>query len=710
MLSSVEEILRKEFGRELGDKNVHIIDPFVGTGNFMVNLMRRLPKTQLEYKYREELHCNEVMLLPYYVATMNIEHTFLEQTGQYQSFPGVCLVDTFETAEKQTEFGFFNPENTERVKRQRTAPIFVVLGNPPYNANQVNENDNNKNRKYHSVDARISETYAKDSTATLLNKLSGDPYVKAYRWASDRLKDEGIVAFVSNSSFISKRQFDGMRKHLRKDFQTLYILNLQGEVREGRHFAGTTHNVFGIQLGISINLLIRGGKSGTAPARIFYHSVPEDWRRERKLAFLARTADYRSIDWNELVPDKRNTWLTEGLDEDFEIFAPLGLKKFAGKLSGPKAPLLLKYALGISTNRDDVVYGVDANELSARVREFIGDYNSEVDRYHAKKRRTSVDDFVDTSSIKWSRDLKQELEKGHKFQPTANAIRRVEHRPFFSTNIWLQDAIVDRIGPLWTFIPPKKSSGENRIMCITGPGSQKEFMALMTNCLVDLHFVGAASATQCFPFYRYDAENDEQHENIPLSTLIRFEQHYDDETITKWDIFHYVYAVLHHPEYRARYAANLRRELPRIPFIAKEAKTFHAFAEIGQELADLHANYEDAPEYKLQRIENPDESLNWGVEKMRLSKDKSAIIYNEFLTLDGIPKETFNYRLGNRSALDWVIDQYQVSIDKRSGITNDPNRDDEPDYIVKLIGKVITVSLQTQKLVATLPALEIATA
>ena len=709
MLASVEEILRKEFGRELGDKNVHIIDPFVGTGNYIVNLMRRLPKTQLEYKYSNELHCNEVMLLPYYIATMNIEHTFLEKTGNYEPFPGICLVDTFETAERQTEFGFATRENVERVKRQRAADIFVFLGNPPYNANQVNENDNNKNRKYHFVGHRVTETYVKDSTATLRNKISGDPYVKAYRWASDRLREEGVVAFVSNSSFISKRQFDGMRKHLPKDFNTLYVLNLQGEVREGHQFAGTTHNVFGIKLGISINLLVRGGKTATTPGTIFYYSVPEDWRREKKLAFLARANDYRNIGWRTLIPDKQNTWLTEGLEKDFEHFTPVGAKKLAGKLSGPRAPLFLKYALGISTNRDDVVYGMDAKELSKRVHTFIEAYNSEVDRYHEKKRRISVDDFVDTSSIKWSRDLKQELWKARKFQPAENAIHRVKHRPFLPTNIWLQDSIVDRIGPLWTFIPPNGSSHVNRLICLTGPGSQKPFMTLMTDCLVDLHFVGAASATQCFPFYTYDRENGERRENIALSTLIRFQQHYDDEKITKWDIFHYVYAILHHPEYRTRYAANLRRELPRIPFIGKDAKTFHAFAEIGSKLADLHVNYEGAAEYKLKRTENAEEKLNWRVEKMRLTRDKRAIVYNDFLTLDGIPPETFAYRLGNRSALEWVIDQYKVSTDQRSGITNDPNREDEPDYIVKLLGKVVTVSLETQKLIAQLPPLQIET-
>ena len=261
MLASVEEILKTEFDRALGDPGVHVIDPFVGTGNFMVNLIRRLPKTRLEHKYRHELHCNEVMLLPYYVAAMNIEHTFYEQIGRYEAFPGICLVDTFETAEKaQAEFGFFNPENTERVKRQKAAPIFVVMGNPPYNAWQQDENDNNKNRKYEEVDRRVRQTYGADSAATLQNSLA-DPYIKALRWASDRIGEEGIVAYVTNSGFVDGLAGDGVRQHLARDFDKVFILDLGGNVRKNPKLSGTKHNVFGIQVGVSINLFIRKQKA-----------------------------------------------------------------------------------------------------------------------------------------------------------------------------------------------------------------------------------------------------------------------------------------------------------------------------------------------------------------------------------------------------------------------------------------------------------------
>lgn len=261
MVCSVEEILQKEFGKSLTSPGVHILDPFVGTGNFIVRAMQEIKKTALEQKYKHELHCNEVMLLPYYIASMNIEHEFYELTGRYEPFEGICMVDTFELAEgEQRTLSFMNPENTQRVERQKQSPIFVIIGNPPYNANQVNENDNNKNRKYKMLDKRVSDTYAKDSKATLVNKLS-DPYVKAIRWATDRIGDEGIVAFVTNNSFVDNLAFDGMRKHLAQDFDEIYVLDLGGNVRKNPKLSGTTHNVFGIQVGVSINIFVRKRRS-----------------------------------------------------------------------------------------------------------------------------------------------------------------------------------------------------------------------------------------------------------------------------------------------------------------------------------------------------------------------------------------------------------------------------------------------------------------
>ena len=709
MLASVEEILKTEFGRALGDPGVHVIDPFVGTGNFMVNLIRRLPKTRLEHKYRHELHCNEVMLLPYYVAAMNIEHTFYEQIGRYEAFPGICLVDTFETAEKsQAEFGFFNPENSERVKRQKAAPIFVVMGNPPYNAHQLNENDNNKNRSYEAVDARVRHTYTADSSATNKSALS-DPYVKALRWASDRIGKEGIVAYVCNNSFIDDIAFDGVRKHLARDFDALYVLNLGGNVRKNPKLSGTTHNVFGIQVGVSINLLVRGGKHAAELARISYHAVPTDWRRGEKTLYLDEKQDQSNIDWALITPNENNHWLTEGLLEEFDEFLPL-------------EGIFRTVSYGVQTNRDDWVCNFNREALETSVRTLIETYNSERERWHNKKRKKEqLDSFVtdDHHKVKWSSRLKECLLRNESVTWDKASIRRYQYRPFTKTLVYFDPVLLHRRSQFPAILPTPETELENRILSLSDVGSRSPFSALAIGALPDLHLCASSDTFQFLPFYTYDGEDGARRENIPLSTVVRFQNHYGDEQITKWDIFHYVYAVLHHPEYRTRYAANLRRELPRIPMVAQASSlhpksnrkleacaTFHAYAATGQKLADLHVHYEQAAEYPLHRIENPEAKLNWRVEKMRLTKDKTTLAYNDFLTLAGIPEAAFAYRLGNRSALEWVIDQYQVSTAKRSGITNDSNREDEPDYIVKLIGKVITVSLETQKLIHSLPLLE----
>src|SRR6185503_16226745 len=313
MVKSVEEILQKEFGKSLSSRDVHILDPFVGTGNFLVRVMREIKRTSLEYKYKNELHCNEVMLLPYYIASMNIEHEHFDLTGSYEPFEGICFVDTFELAEAhQASFSFMSPENTQRVERQKQSPITVIIGNPPYNSNQVNENDNNKNRKYKVMDKRVSETYAKDSKARLLNKLS-DPYAKAVRWASDRIGDEGIVAFVTNNSFVDQIAFDGMRTHLEQDFDEIYIVDLGGNIRKNPKLSGTTHNVFGIQVGVSINLFIRK-KRRSESARISYARVDEFWRKEEKYRYLEEKQHRSNIEWQRIEPDEKHTWLTEGMN------------------------------------------------------------------------------------------------------------------------------------------------------------------------------------------------------------------------------------------------------------------------------------------------------------------------------------------------------------------------------------------------------------
>ena len=698
MVRSVEEILQKEFGKSLSSKDVHILDPFVGTGNFLVRVMREIKRTSIEYKYKNELHCNEVMLLPYYIASMNIEHEHFELTGNYEPFEGICFVDTFELAEgHQASFSFMSPENTQRVERQKRSPITVIIGNPPYNAWQINENDNNKNRKYKVMDKRVSETYAKDSSASLVTSLS-DPYVKAIRWASDRIGNEGVVAFVTNSGFLEQFAFDGMRKHLEQDFDEIYLFDLGGNVRRNTKLSGTTHNVFGIQVGVSINLFVRRRQRSGA-VKIYYARVDEFWRKEQKYRFLDEAKQRENVAWQLLKPDSKHTWLTTGLNKDFDEYIALGWTKSPS--ANRDEGIFKTYSIGISSKRDNIVYDFDHTSLAKRVKAFCDGYNNEVFRYQQAKQPMDIDSFVDYGKIKWSLGLKSHLRRGRLAHFDESNIRTALYRPFTLKFLYYDKILVDARGLQDTFFPI--ASGENLIIYVSDKGYRSPFSALLTDKIAESHLCATTDGFQSFPFYTYAGDGSNRKENITDWALNEFRSRYKDQSITKWDIFHYTYALLHHPTYRTRYAANLKRELPRIPF----APDFHAFAQAGKQLAELHVDYEKQPEYPLEMIENPNTPLDWRVERMRLSKDKTKIIYNDFLTLSGIPAEAFEYRLGNRSALDWVIDQYQVSTDKRSGITNDPNRLDDPQYIVRLIGQVLTVSLETVKIVRALPDLGI---
>ena len=704
MVKSVAAILEREFGRSLADEGVHIIDPFVGTGNFIVRMMREIPRTALARKYASELHCNEVMLLPYYIASMNIEHEYYDATGRYEPFEGICLVDTFDLAEDR-QLPLFAPENTQRVENQKRVPMYVVIGNPPYNVGQVNENDNNKNRKYPTMDRRVAETYAKASKATNKNKLS-DAYVKSIRWASDRIGKEGVVAFVTNNGFLDSISFDGMRKYLAEGFDAIYILDLGGNVRKNPKLSGTTHNVFGIQVGVSINFLIK--KSGKADTQtgMFYTRVDQNWRKEEKHRFLDAKEQYGNIDWEPIAPDKRHTWLTEGQHAEYESFIPIGTRE-AKTGKGEAIDVTFKiYSLGVSTNRDAWARNFNRSALTENMRRMIDTYNGQVFKWERQKSpSTTVDDYVvyDDKEISWSRDLKAKLKRGRFAKYAEHKVRESLYRPFTKSHLYFDRAMNDMVYVVPSIFPSMDSEEENRAICMTDKGSEKPFMTLMSCQIADLHLVGAGCGSQCFPFYTYDEDGSNRRENITDWALARFRAQYDDETISKWDIFHYVYGLLHHPVYRERYQANLKRELPRIPF----APDFRAFAAAGARLAQIHVGYEEQPQYPLAKVETPEMPLDWRVEKMRLSKDKTQLRYNGFLTLDGIPAEAFAYRLGNRSALEWVIDQYRVKTDKRSGIVNDPNRTDEPEYIVRLIGKVISVSLETVKIVERLPGLGI---
>ena len=701
MVKSVEQILQTEFDRSLSDTGVNIIDPFVGTGNFIVRIMQALDSISLERKYTAdppELQCNEVMLLPYYIASLNIEHEFYTATNRYVPYEGLCLVDTFEMTEDR-QLQLLTRANTARVEKQKETPMFVVIGNPPYNVGQVNENDNNKNRKYKTMDERVRETYSYNSKATNKNALS-DPYVKAIRWALDRVEDEGVVAFVTNNSFLHGVAFDGMRKHLADDCDAIYIFDLGGNARKGLKVSDA--NVFGIRVGVSINLFVKKDGDSSESPRIFYYRTDDLWDKKQKFSFLSECENVGGIQWQTIQPDERHTWLTEGLHSEFNTFIPMGTKEAKAAKDEAVDVIFKTYSSGVKTNRDAWAYNFNQDTLAENMRGMIEIYNEQVFKWERRENQDAdVDDFVisDDEKIGWSSGLKLKLKSGQVADFSRDQIRTSLYRPFTKLNLYFDRMTTERVYVFPSIFPASETEKENRVICVGGYG-RKEFAILMSKFVPDVNLY--SDPQQSFPFYTYDEDGTNRRENITDWALTEFRFHYKDDTITKWDIFHYTYGLLHHPAYREKYEANLKRDLPHIPF----ANDFWGFAKAGERLAELHVNYESQPEYdNLKFVQNPDTRLDWRVEKMKLSKDKTQIVYNDFLTLDGIPEKALDYRLGNRSALEWIINQYCVKIDKRSGIVNDPNQADDPQYIVKLIGKVITISLETVKIVEALPDL-----
>ena len=707
MVNSVEFLLQDKFNRSLSDTGVHIIDPFVGTGNFIVRIMQDIRKTTLEKKYQSELHCNENLLLPYYIANLNIQQEYYYHTGTSLSFEGIAFADTFELYEKG-QMDLFTEENTKRVELQKENDMFVVIGNPPYNAGQDDENQNNKNRQYPPLDKQIQNTYSKDSNARLSRKLY-DPYVRAFFWASDRIGESGIVAFVTNNSFITERTFDGMRKHLTEGFNAVYVLNLGGDIRKGQP---VDSNVFGITVGVSITLLVKTGVPIDSPC-IFYNNETELQSKAQTFDFLNRHQNVGNVSWQQIQPDAKNKWLTEGLQEDFFDHIPMGTKKVKenNKTTAETAEgvIFKNFSLGVSTNRDYWVYNFNQHKLRDNVQRMIDNYNVEVDRYNRQTPpRPEVDDFVinDATKIKWSRDLKKKLKRGVSTEYVPHKIRTSLYRPFTKTNLFFDKILIDSPGQFPSIFPTSETEIENRVICVAGSGDRKGFGCLATNKIpsIDLAF----EKIQCFPFYTYDRDGTNRRKNITDWALAEFQNQYEDDGITKWDIFHYIYGLLHHKSYREKYTEDLKDNLPHIPF----ANDFWVYSNVGKELAYLHVNYESVPKYEgLMLKENPYIQLNWRVEKMKLSEEKRQIQYNDFLTIENIPAEAFDYKLGGWSALKWIENQYQIKVDKdtrnRKGsyIVRDPNSEEDPQYIVDLIARVITVSLETVKLINGLPAL-----
>ena len=506
---------------------------------------------------------------------------------------------------------------------------------------------------------------------------------------------------MTNHNFITGQAFDGMRKHLAEACDAIYLLDLGGNVRKGH--PGDA-NVFDIQVGVSINLFVKKGQHQSKSANIFYNCETAEMSKEATFEFLDKCEHIGNVNWDAIQPDARRTWLTEGLREDFETFMPIGSKAAKAAKGEVSGVIFHQFSSGVKTNRDAWAINFNREALTKNVQRMMDTYNTQALKWQQQTVR-NVDDFVgyDDQKISWSSGLKQKLTSGYVAELDPEKIRQTLYRPFTKSHLYFDRFMAERVYVFPSIFPNPQSETENRVICVN-ISREKPFTCLITDCISEHIMTGGfGSAGQYFPFYIYDEDGANRQENITDWALAQFREHYKDENITKWDIFHYTYALLHHPAYRERYQVNLKRDLPHIPF----APAFWEFVKAGRRLAEIHVHYEDQPKYKLDLIETEGMSLDWRVEKMQLSKNKTQIKYNDFLTLDGIPIEAFQYRLGNRSALEWVVDQYRVKTDKRSGIENDPNCADDETYIVDLIRKVISVSLETVEIIERLSGLDI---
>ncbi|MEX0720327.1 MAG: type ISP restriction/modification enzyme [Balneolaceae bacterium] len=688
MIRSTDYLLDKHFGRSLHHQNVHILDPATGTGTFITDIIEHIPYQYLEYKYEHEIHANEVAILPYYVANLNIEFTYKQKTGQYKEFPNICFVDTLDNTASLTwdrmksdqapqisMFGM-SSENAERIKRQNQQRISVVIGNPPYNAKQANYNFQNSNRAYNAIDSRIKNTFIKEGTAQ--NQIVVyDMYTRFYRWAMDRLDQNGMITFITNRSFIDGRAFNGFRKCIERDFDYCYIIDTKSDVRANPKIAGTTHNVFGIQTGVAIMFLIRKEERAEGKCQIYYNGEIEDnWLKERKLEWL-KHKNLKDISFEVINPSKNYNWINLS-DNDFNDLIPLIDKEVkAGK---SEESIFKMYSRGVATQRDEWVYDFNKKSLKERVNFMISIYQKTLKK----------PDFKDKMLIKWDRELQKYLDRKIEKNFSQESMIKGQYRPFVSKWFYFDRHFN---GMTYQWFDIYNAEDRQKIISIPGLSSPKEFHALALETIIDLNALPAGC--QNIPMYCYD-ENGNRQENVTDWGLEQFQTHYEDASISKKDIFHYTYGVLHDPAYRKKYELNLKREFPRIPFY----EDFHQWKVWGEELMGLHINYEDAAPFKLAL----NETVISSKPKAKLKADKAAgtIQLDENTQLSGIPAIAWEYKLGNRSALEWILDQYKEKKPRDKTIREKFNTYKFADYkkeVIKLLQKVTTVSVKTMEIV-----------
>lgn len=698
MIESTDYLLHKHFNKFLEDKGVEILDPATGTGTFICDIIDYLRKEKLEYKYRNEIHANEVAILPYYISNLNIEYTYTQKMGSYAEFENLCFVDTldnmgFAYRGKQIDmFAPFTEENAKRIKNQNNKKIAVIIGNPPYNANQLNENDNNKNREYPAIDKRIKDTFIAQSTAQKTKVY--DMYARFYRWAFDRLDNNGVVAFVTNRSFIDSRTFDGFRKTIQTEFDHAYIIDTRSDVRANPKIAGTTHNIFGIQTGVAIMFLVKKESKQKKECSIEYITLDDFWTKEEKLQWFTEHP-FSKIVFERIRPDKKNNWINLS-DNDFDALI-LGANeqgKF-GRSNSNKNSLFKIVNLGVSTNGDSWSYDFDAGPLTEKVKYFVNTYNKLITNNNLS--------FPD--DIKWSNALKVRFQAKDRISYDPKRIQKSLYRPFITKFFFANDTYNDALNNGHKELFGSNFDKENIVIVFTGPNSGKPFLTIASKGIFDLHLVGAGAGSQSFPLYIYDVSNNKT-DNITDWGFNQFVKQYGKKGMTREAIFHYVYAVLHHPAYRQKYELNLKREFPRIPFY----EDFKQWSDWGRSLMELHIGYENAKAFPLKVTHTA--AKDDPKAKLKADKQAGVIILDENTTLSGIPAEAWEYRLGNRSALEWILDQYKEK--KPSDPTIAARFDtyrfaDYKDQVIDLLKRVCTVSVETMHIIRAMPA-EVATA
>ena len=717
IIHSVEDVLQQEFGRSISDENIHVLDPFTGTGTFITRLLQSglIKPEDLDRKFKNELHANELVLLAYYIAAVNIENAYHDHKNPedpYESFDGIVLTDTFQLGESDGDDKLFSemfPKNSERVKEQRKAPMRVIIGNPPYSVGQKSANDNAQNLSYNILDSRIANTYSNASKGGNRNSLY-DSYIKAFRWSSDRLDDKqgGVIAFVTNGAWLDGNSADGFRKTLEKEFSSIWVFNLRGNARtQGELRRKEAGNVFesGSRTPISITLLVKNPEVQAEKATIHYHDIGDYLKREEKLTIISNAKSIQGpLDWKTLKPNKEGDWINQR-NEIFDSFTLIGSKN----KTEIKTVFTDDYSRGIGTSRDVWSYSFSSTKLKANINKLIATFNQNyIELKGLNLEEINAKATKDERQIKWTSDLYKRISNGSPLEFKDKAVVTAINRPFNKQKLYLAKDLIYE----YTGVASRMFTQQNFAICISGLGTSKEFSCLMVDSFGDVQLQANG---QFFPLYRFTSgsqdlfSNFQPEQNSCLSDffLSEIKKKYNTP-LNDEDIYYYLYGILHSSEYRRAFSHDLKKTLPRIP-LADSVKDFWAFSKAGRKLADLHVDYEDVAPYSEVIVSG--DNGNYHVTKMKFPKKgvKDTIIYNSQITISNIPEKAYKYVVNGKSAIEWIMERYQIKTDKKSGITNDPNdwcdEVNNPRYILDLLLSIINVSVQTVDIVNNLPKL-----